>query len=205
VAGAAGAASDGGTQHNADVDWLTPVSTALGAAVALIGTVLAHRLSSRDEHDKVQRNDRRQAYVDYLSALDDAHARLRHLAEPEADVPDLATRARRAMGEARVYQGREVLLISGNTEVAAAGEQAMLALASLRDAVREGAKLQTLAYHNPYHIFADAVWRLRLAARKDLGGSRLDPADLERVGWDSQANCERCQRLLAQRTPGPGE
>jgi hypothetical protein len=57
-----------------------------------------------------------------------------------------------------------------------------------------------MAYHNAYHPYAEELWHLRAAIRKDLGTTALKPSDVDRDSWDSQANCEFCRthRVPAQ-------
>jgi hypothetical protein len=175
------------------VDWVTLLSTLVGGAAALLGSVLAHTLRSRDERRRANSADRRQSYIDYLVALDAAQARLRQLAEPEYRPEDLPAQARRVFGEAGIFEGREKLLIAGNPTVVAPAEQALRLLGELRDAVRDGVKLYTVPYHDAYHPYADALWRLRSSIRVDLGGKALTIDDLERTSWDDRASCDFCQ------------
>ncbi len=174
------------------VNWLTLLSTVVGGAAALLGSVVAHTLRSRDERRRVISADRRQSYVEYLVALDAAQARLRQLAEPNYRPDDLPAQARRVFGDAGVYEGREKLLIAGSPKVVAPAEQALRLLGELRDAVRDGVKLYTVPYHDAYHPYADALWRLRSSIRVDLGSSALTAADLEKTSWVDRANCEFC-------------
>jgi hypothetical protein len=187
----------------AGVDWLTVVSTAVGGAVALLGSVIAHTLRSRDERSRSVRTDRKNSYVELLTALDAAHARLRQIADPDVAPEDIAVRSRRAFGEAGVYEAREKLLLSANPPVVAPAEEALRRLAALRDTVRQGTKLHTMPYHDAYHPYAEALWRLRSAIRVDLGSRALTAADLDKPGWDEQANCDFCQRHRSTPAPAP--
>jgi hypothetical protein len=189
-------------RQNVRVDWLTLVSTAVGGAAALLGSVIAHWLRSRDERSRSVRTDRKHGYVDYLIALDAAHARLRQIADPDDPPDDIAVRARRAFGESGVYEAREKLLLSANPAVVVPAEEALRRLASLRGAVRDGAKLHTMPYHDAYHPYAEALWKLRSGIRVDLGSAALTASDLDKPSWDEQASCDFCQqhRIPAQAT-----
>ena len=147
------------------MDWLTLMSTAVGGAVALLGSVIAHSLRSRDERSRSVRTDRKHGYVEYLIALDAAHARLRQIADPDDPPDDITVRARRAFGESGVYEAREKLLLSANPSVVVPAEEALRRLATLRGAVRDGAKLHTMPYHDAYHPYAAALWKLRSSIR----------------------------------------
>jgi hypothetical protein len=186
------------------VDWLTVTATVVGGAVALGGSLLAHLLSTRAERRRTIRADRRQGYVDYITALDAAQALLRQLADP-ADVPsDLAVRARRSFGEAGVFEAREKLLLSADPSVVAPAEQALRLLAALRNAVRDGAKLHTPEYHDVYHPYAAALWGLRRVIRTDLGQPALTPADIDKPDWEERASCDFCQARASVPAPrGP--
>jgi hypothetical protein len=77
--------------------------------------------------------------------------------------------------------------------VVATSSQTLRLLGELRDGVRDGVKLYTVPYHDAYHPYADALWRLRSSIRVDLGGKVLTVDDLERTSWDDRAGCDFCQ------------
>ncbi len=173
------------------------VSTAVGGAVALMGSVIAHALGSREERTRQQRGDRKRGYVGYLVALDAAHAELRRTADPDDPPGDLVVRTRRALGQAGVYEAREKLLLSGNPSVMVPAEETLRKLAALRVAVRDGAKLHTMPYHEAYHPYAEALWRLRARNREALGAKALRAEDGDKRTWDERANCDFCQQHRA--------
>ena len=175
------------------MDWLTILATVAGGAAALFGTVLAHSLSSREERKRANSVARRDGYVAYLVALDAGVSRLRRLADPDDPPENLTVQVRRAFGEAGVYEARERLLLVGNPSVLGPAEQVLRRLGAVRTAVRNGAKLHTRAFHDAYHPYAEALWRLRVAIRRDLGSAPLTPADVEKDSWDSQAACDFCR------------
>lgn len=189
-------------RQNVRVDWLTLVSTAVGGAVALLGSVIAHWMRSRDERSRSVRTDRKHGYIEFLIALDAAHARLRQIADPDDPPDDIAVRARRTFGESGVYEAREKLLLSANPAVVVPAEETLRRLATLRGAVRDGAKLHTMPYHEAYHPYAEALWKLRSSIRVDLGSAALTAADLDKPNWDEQANCDFCQ---LHRHPAPAQ
>jgi len=179
------------------VEWLTILSTAVGAMAALVGTVLAYKVRSRDEADREFRAERRHSYVDFLTALDAAHGELRVVAD-SPDGTDRRTAAALAMTSSHVYEAREKLLMSASAAVIKAGEQAFRTIGDLRRAIRAGARTPELEYHDPYHVFAEALWRLRLAIRQDLGGTELSPVDLDKRSWDGRADCPVCEPALVR-------
>ena len=183
------------------MDWLTVLATVTGGAAALLGSVVAHALSSREERRRSNSTERRDAYVAYLTALDAAFMAMRRLADPHDRPADLASRVDRAFGDSGVYQSRQRVLLAGNPSVVSPAEVALHRIGDLRDAVRDGAKRRTIEYHNIYHPYAEALWRLRLSIRKDLGSAELRPADVEKESWDAQANCDFCRQHAAGAVP----
>jgi len=179
------------------VDWLTVLATIAGGAAALFGTLIAHVLSSREDRRRQNSTERRDSYVGYLVALDGAFGMVRRLADPHETPTDLAAKLSQVFGDAGVYRSRERLLLAGNPSVVSPAEAALQRLGEMRDAVRDGAKRRTLDYHDVYHRYSEALWRLRTSIRKDLGSAELTPADVEKETWDSQANCEFCRTQRA--------
>lgn len=175
------------------MDWLTILATIAGGAAALLGTVLAHSLGSREERKRSNSVARRDSYVAYLVALDAGFGRLRQLADPDDPPDNLTVQVRRAFGEAGVYEARERLLLVGNPSVLGPAEQVLRRLGAVRTAVRDGVKLHTRAFHDVYHPYAEALWRLRVAIRQDLGSAPLTPSDVDKESWDSQAACDFCR------------
>lgn len=177
------------------MDWLTVVATLVGGAAALLGTVLAQTLSGREERRRVNVVERRDSYIAYLVSLDGAFSALRTLADPAGIAPgELEAGTQRAMSDAGVYRNRERLLLAGSPSVLSPAEIVLRRLAVMRDAVRAGARRRTPQYHEPYHAYAEALWRLRQAIRADIGSASITLADLERETWDSRATCEQCQK-----------
>jgi hypothetical protein len=184
------------------VDWMTLLATVAGGAAALLGTVVAHLLGTREDRRRENSADRRAAYVEFLVALDAGFARLRQLADPDDPPKDLEIQTRYALGNAGVYETREKLLLVGNPAVQTPAQRTLERLNGVRRAIRDGAKLQSMAYHNAYHPFAEALWRLRAAIRHDLGATGLTPEDVGKESWDSQANCSFCRQHLV---PAPAQ
>jgi hypothetical protein len=175
------------------VDWLTILATVAGGAAALLGSVVAHMLGSREQRKRANSTERRDSYIAYLVALDAAFGTVRRLADPDLTPADLSRQAAAAFGEAGVYRSRERLLLAGNPSVVSPAESALKRLGEMRDAVVAGAKRRTIEYHDAYHPYGEALWRLRMSIRRDLGSEVLSPGDLDKETWDSQANCDFCQ------------
>jgi hypothetical protein len=180
------------------VDWSTVVATVAGAAAALFGAVLAQSLGNRDAHRREKFTERRDSYVAYLVAVDDAFSTLRGLADPTELPANLESGTQKAFADAGVYRSRERLLLAGSTSVISPAEAVLRRLASFRDVVRSGVKRRTVEYHDAYHPYGQAMWELRRAIRDDLGSSRITPADLDKETWDSVESCEFCREHKAQ-------
>jgi hypothetical protein len=184
------------------VDLNILLSTIGGAAIALVGTMLADFLRGRGDRQRDNRSERRQGYLDFLLALNAGHERLRDVARTGGN-GDLRTATARAVTEAKVYEGREKLLMSADRAVATAGERAFQGLLRVRDAIRDGAELKSAPYHAAYHAFAEKLWRLREVIRTDLGVPELSAADLDRPGWDGAVTCETCRARAAEAAGHP--
>jgi hypothetical protein len=184
------------------VDWVTVVSTVSGAVVALAGTVLAFMLSSRDRRSRDDRADRRHSYLSYILAVEAVHSRLREVGSPHREIADRHAEARAAITESGIFSARETFIVTANQALLRAGETTLDALMEMYRRVRGGARTNTLAYHEAYHRYAEAIWALRQVARADLGAAPISPADVGKESWDSQADCDFCtaQAELA-RTP----
>jgi hypothetical protein len=179
------------------VDWVTVVSTVSGAVVALAGTVLAFLLGSRDRRSRDDRADRRQSYLTFILAVEAAHSRLREVASPQREVADRSVEARAAITDSGVFSARETFIVTANHTLLRAGEETLEALMQTYRRVRDGSRTNSMEYHDAYHRYAEAIWALRQAARADLGAAPISPADVGKESWDSQADCDFCQRHAA--------
>jgi hypothetical protein len=179
------------------VDWPTAIGTVIGAAIAIIGTVLAHILTTRDSRKAEHRNDQRQSYLDFALAAEAAHDRLRQVADPKLHFEDLTVAARRAVSESGIYAARERLLVIGSPAINKAAERVVQRLRFMRKAVRDGARLGTVEFHDVYHPLANALWNLRQTARREFGYEPLKPGDIDKTTWDSKDACDACNAKAA--------
>ena len=172
--------------------WEALPSAAIGAAIALSGTLLADVRRDRRVRVRDRDLDRRRYCVEYIVAMSRAHGALRAIATAGGFPAELRARAAEAMDP--LFVAREQLLISGTGPLVVAGEEAFHRLVGIRDAVRVGEPLDSAAYHDAYHAFADAVWRFRMAIRADLREPDLTPEDLGRPDWTDRESCSVCGR-----------
>jgi hypothetical protein len=188
----AGRADDtlGGTMACVD---LTPlISTVAGAGIAISGTFVADLLRRRDSRHRYSYGERQRSYVEMVLALGGALEALRAVASADIPRERLYTATSAAVSKAGVYVAREKLLMAAAPKVAQAAESAFNLLIGVRDAVREGARLRTPAFHDAYHPYAEEMWRLRLAIREDLNAPGLAATDLDREAWSGRATCALC-------------
>ena len=177
-------------------EWLAIVGTVTGAAIALVGALLADVRRERSQRSRDRELDRWQTYAEFAEALDAAHGSLREVARSETAARDLDLygRASHAVHDAGVYRIRERLLMSGTIELVKAGETAFQGLVGIRGVVRNGAGLATPEYHDAYHTFAEAIWTFRDKVRKELGEETLAPAALGRTSWSEREDCPLCSQ-----------
>ena len=185
------------------MDWATVIATALGAAVAIVTTVIAHLLTTRDSRKGEHRSEQRQSYFDFALAAEAAHDALRLVGDPHRDPENLGMETRRAVSESGIYGAREKLLVAASPAINEAGDRVLRSLADVRRAIRDGAKLNTAEYHDVYHRLADALWDLRRVARREFGHRPLQPQDIGRSTWESRSTCEFCTSGKAARVPAP--
>lgn len=178
----------------ADNSWIPFAGTALGAVIALGGTVLAGARNDRGQRRRDRETDRIRTYVDFALALDTAHAALREVARTAADDPGRYVAGSSAVQASGLYGVRERLLMSASRALVTAGETAFGRLIDIRNAVRAGAMRSSREMHDVYHPFAEALWSFRVAARVELGQNSLNPGDLDRQSWSEREECPVCGR-----------
>ncbi|MEV0809235.1 hypothetical protein [Micromonospora sp. NPDC050200] len=168
------------------MDWMPLLSTGAGALIALSGSLLVDLRRERDTRSRDRDLDRWRNCVDFALALASAHGLLR--ASPAED----RRAAARAMTESGAYQARERLLMSGTPELVAAGEEAFHRLVRMRRLVLSGEDLRSADGHEAYHEFAEALWRFRVAVRRQFGHRAISPEALDRVDWSERNECAYC-------------
>jgi hypothetical protein len=170
--------------------WEALPAAAIGAVIALSGTLLADVRRDRQQRSRDQGADRRRYCVEFTVALTRALGNMRAVASAHLDSGDRRTAVADAMGP--TYVAREQLLLSGTGSLVVAGEDVFHRLVEVRDAVRAGASLDSARYHDAYHGFSDALWRFRLAVRTDLREPDLTPSELNREDWSDRDRCAVC-------------
>ncbi|MFE9258193.1 CchlQ [Streptomyces sp. NPDC006879] len=182
------------TFREVDVDWGTLLATLSGGSLAISGTVLADRLRHRHEDDRGAGERRRAAYIEFITAAEACHSRLRQIARSPAAHQDLEAVARRALIEASIYEARERLFIDATPSVASAGQEMFERLRVLQRTVSAGAELNSPAFHDDHHPYIGAVWAYRVAVREELEGvgASFSPSDFGWGRWDGKDRCSIC-------------
>lgn len=182
------------------MDWGTLVATASGGFLAISGTVLADYLRHRHESDRGVGERRRAVYIEFITAAEACHARLRQIAQAPGIEVDLATATRAALSDAAIYEARERLFINATTAVASAGQAMFEQLRAFQRAVAAGAELTSPAFHDAYHPYIGMVWAYRVAVRKELEGQSFSPAAFGWDRWDGKDRCPMCHGAVVTGT-----
>jgi hypothetical protein len=170
--------------------WEALPAAAIGAVIALSGTLLADVRRDRQQRGRDREGERRRHCLEFTVALTRALGQMRAAATAQLEPGERRAAVAEAM--APTYVAREQLLLSGTGGLLVAGEDAFHRLVDVRDAVRAGAALDSARYHDAYHGFSDALWRFRLAVRADLHEPDLTPAELDREDWSDRDRCTVC-------------
>ena len=152
------------------VEWISPVSTALGAVIGVGATLLADRLRWRREREGRALETRRQLYAEYSAAL----SRIRiALNEAASDASLSGEERRRRVRELFLapgpYELHHQMAILAPQEVIDASGTAFRILRDTRDCVLEGASAASPAYIGLEDAYDAAVAELRQVMRRDLG------------------------------------
>lgn len=175
------------------MSWFSIVATALGATIALAGTLLADGRRQHEQRDRDRRQESWLGAIEFSYALDAAHSALRGVARSDDADNALFEAAGEAVDKAGLYKARERLLVAADREIVIAGEAAFRALIAIRNVIRDGALLATTEYHDAYHLFAEKLWEFRMLVRTHAGNQPLTPAALGRSDWSERGSCARCE------------
>ncbi|MEV8022937.1 hypothetical protein AB0O76_42945 [Streptomyces sp. NPDC086554] len=157
------------------MNWLTLLSTLLGAVVGVGSTLLADRARWGREVQSQAVERRRELYGEFLTALNLAQESLfavaygRHPAELSRDLA-----ARAAFGNHQVYAVRERLALSGREQVVAVADTAFNRLKAFRDVVGSGAMPDSSELADAIQSYGAVLRELRHAMRDELGEPRLE-------------------------------
>ncbi|WP_055565143.1 hypothetical protein [Streptomyces atriruber] len=159
------------------MEWISPVSTLLGAGIGIGATLLADRIRWRRESGERETATRRQLYAEYTAALSRVRTALHESAQPGGGrpVPGSEAHAREVRDgflAPGAYEIRHQLAIIAPPDVVEAARCAFIALRTTRDRVIEGVTADSEAYAELEAGNDTAVAELRRVMRRDLGVDR---------------------------------
>lgn len=149
------------------MQWITLISTIVGAAIATGSAMFLDRQRWRRERTDRETQARRTLYGDYLASLSEA----RHACGTMARDPDMSpsrrrTTAREAFGPCIAL--RYQMTITAPSRVVQASEEAFRRLRDLRDRVIEGVLATDAVYLEGRRTYDDALAVLRARMRENL-------------------------------------
>ncbi|AZM55137.1 hypothetical protein DMA15_23315 [Streptomyces sp. WAC 01529] len=157
------------------MEWISPVSTLLGAGIGVSATLLADRARWRRESAERETATRRQLYAEYTAALSRVRSALHESARatggPSPGSEEHAREVRDRFLAPGAYEIRHQLAIIAPLEVVDAARSAFIALRTTRDRVIEGARADSAIYAELEAGNDAAIAELRRVMRRDLGVS----------------------------------
>ncbi len=153
------------------MEWISPVSTALGAVIGVGSTLLADRLSWRRDRAGQSLDARRQLYGDYTAALSRMRTALNECAQTDIPAEERPQRVRELFLAPGAYEIRHQLAIVAPRDVVEAARIAFVVLRDTRDLLLQGPATDTDAYAELEYRFDAAVAELRSVMRRDLGAA----------------------------------
>ncbi len=151
------------------MEWMSPVSTLLGAAIGVGATLVADRVRWRRERVGQSLDVRRQLYGEYTAALSRMRTALNECARSDVAAEERARRVREVFLAPGAYEIRHQLAVIAPQETIAASRAAFLVLRDTRDALLDGAAVESTLYRELEDRFDSAVAELRRVMRRDLG------------------------------------
>ncbi|GGQ11803.1 hypothetical protein GCM10010266_38780 [Streptomyces griseomycini] len=149
------------------MQWITLISTVVGAAIATGSAMLLDRQRWKRERSDRETQVRRTLYGDYLAGLSEARHACGNVArDPDMELSTRRTTAREAFGPCIGL--RYQMTISAPGRVVEASEDAFRRLRDLRDLVMEGVLVTDPVYLEGRRSYDDALTVLRARMREDL-------------------------------------
>ena len=148
------------------------VSTALGALIALVAMMLNERVKWQREQVSNRRKQCHEIYASFLSALTEAHERMRgEVVSPEHhdNLQSRAAAIREAFREANCYPLRYQLAIVAGQEVVDGGEAAFRTIRDIRDLLARGGQIESAEYKALRKQFGAGLRELQRRMRDELG------------------------------------
>lgn len=153
------------------MDWVAPVSTALGAVIGVGSTLLADRLSWRRDRAGQSLDARRKLYADYTAALSQMRTALNECAQASIPAEERPQRVRELFLTPDAYEIRHQLAIIAPLDVVEAAGTAFVALKDARDLLLRSPEIDSDGYTELENRFDTAIAELRSVMRRDLGAA----------------------------------
>jgi hypothetical protein len=151
------------------MEWISPVSTLLGAVIGVGSTLMADRISWRRDRAGQSLDVRRQLYADYTAALSRMRTALNECVQADFPVEERPQRVRELFLAPGAYEIRHQLAITAPHDVVEASRSAFVVLRDTRDLLMDSAAVDGTAYRALEDRFDSAVAELRKIMRRDLG------------------------------------
>ncbi|MFF4710117.1 hypothetical protein ACFY2V_01705 [Streptomyces eurythermus] len=149
------------------MQWITLISTIVGAVIATGSAMLLDRQRWKRERVDRETQTRRTLYGDYLAGLSEARHACGNMArDPDMEPSMRRTTAREAFGPC--IGPRYQMTISAPGRVVEASEAAFRRLRDLRDRVMEGVLATDPVYLEGRRTYDEALAVLRARMREDL-------------------------------------
>jgi hypothetical protein len=151
------------------MQWITLLSTLLGALVGVGSTILVERTRFSRDRRYHREEIRREAYASFLTELSRAYESLWSLGWGEylMDQPRAAA-ARSILRDSGVYQARQRVVILAPQTVSAACNDAFDKLKAVRDALGAGGELESPEFRSADNAYKASVRDLLQVIRSDL-------------------------------------
>ncbi|MGY1436278.1 hypothetical protein [Streptomyces reniochalinae] len=151
------------------MEWISPVSTAIGALIGVGSTLVVDRARWRRERTDRAQEQRLHLYADYSASLSRMRTALNECAQEEAQGEDRAQRVRALFLSPGGYELRHQLAILAPQAVIEASRTAFIILRETRDCLLAGADAHSTDYRELEDSFDNAIAELRALMRRDLG------------------------------------
>jgi hypothetical protein len=155
------------------MQWSTLIGTALGAIVGVGSALINDILRWRREQQKYQRSIRREIYVEFLSALTDAHEKMR--VASQRDYESAAARSLEIRDLFRdCYRIRYQISIIAEQGVVDGSEATFRKMRDIRDLLSGGENLESADYQKFRTEWGALLRQLQHSMRLELGIGKVE-------------------------------
>jgi hypothetical protein len=159
------------------MEWTSLASTALGALIALFTTMINDRAKWRREQVSNRRKLHQQTYSAFLTALTEAHERMRSESLAEHQTPQTRSAAIiDVFHEAGCYRLRYELSIVAEQNVLDCGEESFRIMRNIRDLLAGDGSVNDEKYKDLRRAYGASLRELQQRMRVELGNARVSLA-----------------------------